>query len=511
VVTSQRGRGRHPVIEAVVGLHRDERGQSLAIILTLVTVLFLMGSALAVHASVALRATVANEEQAGDLYAADAGAELGMWWQRNGNAGSPPATTINGLTVTTNVGISGAAPCSSPSPTRITGFEHGTVDATGGGLFSNVNGAGVTADAAVARTGAYSLKIVDPAGSNHSARLAAAGTVAVVRLYLRLASLPPADVAELLSVDIAAGNDLRVGFQTSSNKLTIRFGNAAVTLAKTAVSADTWYRLDVRVTAGTTPRTADWELDGVPQASVSSAGAASTVNTLRLGSTVNADDDTVYFDDVLISATSGDFPIRGGGVVGLRPNGMGTNVNPASFSHEDATPIDANTYTRLADNPLGSVTQYVRQQVIGAGDYLELTMADTAASCIVGVSGIVAYHSAGTPVNNGKASIFDGATERVIVSGDMSLVPLQYASAIVAPAAGTWTTGAVNGLQARVGYSADVTPNPYWDSVLLEVATGTGVPGIVTVTSTAGSSTVTTTYRDVGSAAPTLLSWSTTQ
>jgi hypothetical protein len=151
---------------------------------------------------------------------------------------------------------------------------------------------------------------------------------------------------------------------------------------------------------------------------------------------------------------------------------MGTNVNPASFSHEDATAIDANSYTRLADNPLSSVTQYVRQQVIGAGDYLELTMADTAATCIVGVSGIVAYHSAGTPVNDGKASIFDGATERVIVSGDLSLVPLQYASAIVAPAAGTWTTGAVNGLQARVGYSADVT-QPVLGSVLLEVATGT--------------------------------------
>ncbi len=511
MVTTRLAGGRHPVIGAVVRLHRDERGQSLAIILTLVTVLFLMGSALAVHASVALRATMANEEQANDLYAADAGAELGMWWQRNGNAGSPPSTTINGLTVATTVGMSGAAPCSSPSPTRITGFEHGTVNATGGGLFSNVNGAGVTADGAVSRTGAYSLRIVDPTGSNHNARLAAAGNVAVVRLYLRLASLPAADVAELLSVDIAAGNDLRVGFQTSSNRFTIRFGNAAVTTAKTAASADTWYRLDLRVTAATNPRTADWELDGVPQTSVSAAGAASTVNTLRLGSTVNADNDTVYFDDVLISATSGDFPIRGGGVVGLRPNGMGTNVNPISFSHEDATAIDTNSYTRLADNPLSSATQYVRQQVIGAGDYLELTMADTAATCIVGVSGIVAYHAAGTPVNNGKASIFDGAAERVIVSGDMSLVPLQYASAIVAPAAGTWTTGAVNGLQARIGYSADVTPNPYWDSVLLEVATGTGVPGIVTVTATAGGSTVTTTYRDVGSASPTLLSWATTK
>lgn len=493
----------------LVRLHTDERGQSLAIVLVLVTVFFLMGSALAAHASVALRTTAANEEQAGDLYAADAGVELGMWWQRNGNAGGPPTINVNGLAVNATVAVTGAASCSSPSPTRVTGFEHGTVDPAGGGLFTSVVGAGVTVVSSVVRTGSYALRIVDPAGANHSARFAAPGNVAVVRVYLRLASLPATDVAELLSVDIAAGNDPRIGFQTSSNRLTIRFGNAAITTAKTAISADTWYRLDLRVVANTTPRTADWELDGVPQPSVSSAGAGSTVNTLRLGSTVNADDDTLYFDDVMLSATSGDFPIRGGGVVGLRPNGMGTNVNPLSFSHEDATPIDANSYLRLADDPLNNVTGYVRQQTIGAGDYLELAMADTAASCIVGVSAIVAYHAAAAPVNNGKASIFDGATERVVFSGDMSLVAIQYASSVVAPVAGTWTSGAVNGLIARVGYSSDVTPNPYWDAVLLEVATGTGVPGIVTVTATAGQSTVTTTYTDVGSSAPTLLSWST--
>jgi hypothetical protein len=82
---------------------------------------------------------------------------------------------------------------------------------------------------------------------------------------------------------------------------------------------------------------------------------------------------------------------------------------------------------------------------------------------------------------------------------------------ILAPAAATWTPATVNGLKARVGYSTDVTPNPYWDGLLLEVATATYVPGTVTVTSTAGSSTVTTTYTDAGSGSPTLLTWATTR
>ena len=135
-------------------LHGDERGQSLPIILSLITVLFLMGTALAAHISVALKATVANETQAGDLYAADAGAELGMWWQRNGNLPAPvPNITVNGLNVVTTAVVTGTVPCPTPSPVRVTGFEHGAVSREGGGIFSAVAGTGLSADPAVQRTG----------------------------------------------------------------------------------------------------------------------------------------------------------------------------------------------------------------------------------------------------------------------------------------------------------------------------------------------------------------------
>jgi hypothetical protein len=492
-------------------LHRDEGGQSLAIILALITVLFLMGSALAAHASVALRATVANASQAGDLHAADAGAELGMWWQRNGNAGNPPSITVNGLAVSTTVGISGTVPCPTPTPVKLTGFEHGAVSATGGGLFSAVTGTGLSADAAVARTGTYSLKVTDPVGTANNGSLAIAAGTAAVRVYLRLASLPAADVNELLMLDTALGNDLRLGYQTSSKKLTLRFGAAAVTVASSTVAAGTWYRIDLRLVASSNPRAAVWQIDGAVQTPISSAETGSTVSTLRLGSTAVADTFTANYDDVLISATSGDYPIGAGTVVGLRPDGMGTNSTPGSFRNDDGTVIDANTYQRLDDSPMTSLTDYVRQQTIGANDYVEVTFGDTNTSCVVGVSGLLGYHAAGTAADTGKTSIFDGSTERVVFNGDMSQTPLQYLSVILAPASAPWTPSAVNGLQARIGYSSDVTPNPYWDGLLLEVATGIYVPGTVTVISTAGNSTITTTYTDVGSSSPTLLTWSTTR
>lgn len=492
-------------------LHHDERGQSLVIVLSLITILFLLGSALAAHTSAALRTTVANEAQAGDLRAADAGAELGMWWQRNGNPGNPPDITLNGLTVNTTVGIAGTVPCPTPSPLLVTGFEHGIVSSAGGAPFSAVAGTGLTADTAVERTGTYSLRIVDAAGAANNGSLPVASGVAVVRLYLRFASLPAADVNEVLIGDAAAGNDLRLGYRASSQRLTLRFGNAAVTVASVAIAAGTWYRIDLRLVANTNPRTAAWQIDGTAQTGISANGGASTVNTVRLGSTVAADAFTANYDDVFISGTSGDYPLGSGTVVGLRPAAMGTSVGTGSFRNNDGSAISATTYQRLDDSPMSSIADYVRQQTIGTNDYVEVTFEPTTANCVVGVSAILAYHAAGTAADDGKTSIFDGSTERVVFDGDMSQTTIRYTDIIVAPSASAWTIAAVNGLEARIGYSSDVTPNPYWDALLLEVATGIYVPGTVTVTATAGGSTVTATYTDVGNASPTLLTWTTTR
>jgi hypothetical protein len=491
-------------------IHRDQRGQSLVVVLALITFIFLMGSALALHASVALRTTAANEAQAGDLHGADLGAELGIWWQRNGLAGDPPATSANGLSVTTTVSVAGGG-CATQTPVRLTGFEHGAASTAGGGLFTAINGAGVTIDAALARSGGYSLRVADAAGSAHNGSVSVGSAVAVIRFYVRLAALPAADVAELAVVDAAAGTDLRLGYRSASQALSLRFGGAAANVSTTPITAGTWQRLDIRFTANTNPRTADWRVDGAAQTAVSTGGAATTVSAIVFGSTVAADAYTANYDDLLVSGTAAEFPVGDGSVAALRPDGMGTSNNLGSFRHEDGSAIDASTYLRLDDDPLSGTAEYVRQQFGTAADYIELTFQDSALTCISGVSGILSYHSAGAGANDGKTSVFSGATERVIYAGDMSETVLFYRSAILAPPGTSWTTATVNGLLGRLGYSADTSPNPYWDGLLLEVATGSTAPGTVTVTATAGGSTVTTTYTDVGAAVPTLLTWSTTR
>ena len=149
---------------------------------------------------------------------------------------------------------------------------------------------------------------------------------------------------------------------------------------------------------------------------------------------------------------------------------MGTSSGAGNFRNNDGTAIDANSWQRLDDVPMTSTVDYVRQQVNSGTSYVEFGLQNTAETCIRDVSMVLAYHAAATSADNGKTSAFAGATETVVFSGDMSQTGLQYKSGVVAPTLPTWNQAAVNGLVARVGYSTDSSPNPYWDSIVLEVA-----------------------------------------
>ena len=492
-------------------LHRDERGQSLVIVLSLVMMLFLVGSALAAHASVALRSTATNESQAGDLHAADAGAELGMWWQRNGLAGNPPNLTVNGLTVNTTVSLAAGVGCDVATPIRLTGFESGAVSATGSGLFDTVVGTGATADSVAPRSGSYSLRILDGGAAANDVGWTAGSNVVVARFGIRFATLPAGNVTELASVDAAAGSDLRLGYDATSQRLTLRFVGQPTVSASAALVAGTWHLLDLRAILNTNPRTASWRLDSVAQtAATPSAEGGSTAASVRLGSTVVADAYTANYDDLFLSTTSADFPIGDGTTIALRPDGNGTHVGSGDFRHDDNTALDATTWGRLDEVPMTSITDFVRQRTTSTTSYAEVTVQNTATTCLSAVSALFSEDATGGGSSHGRTVVWDGTTEHLVYSGAMDVAALAYRSAII-PAGTGWTTAALNGLRWRFGYSNDANPDPHWQALLIEVATGTIPPGVVTVTSTAGGSTVTATYTDVGAAPPTLLTWTTTR
>lgn len=357
--------------------------------------------------------------------------------------------------------------CTRSSAVWLTGMEHGAVSIAGGGLFTTMSGA-PTADNVTFRNGAYSLRIADASGAStiFARKTFTAASVVVVRLAIRLSALPGVN-SNLVYVD--SGTDLVLGYDTATQKFTLAAGASTASSAGT-VSASTWYVIDLRYDLRNNPHLGDWRIDGVAQGQVSRAAAATTANALGLGATANPSIYTANYDDVFVANQLTAYPVGDGRVVRLLPNGVGTHNTPGSFRHEDGSAIGAATWQRLDEVPMTSIADYVRQQTANAGHYLEFTLGNTGETCIRELSAVLAYHSATNTANNGKASVFDGATESIMFNGDMSNVAIQYASVIATPASAPWTQAAVDGLLARVGFSTDVNPNPYWDAIVVEVA-----------------------------------------
>jgi Tfp pilus assembly protein PilX len=525
---------------------RNQRGQSLVIVLSLITLMFLLGSALAVHASVALRATRSSEGQGDDFYAADAATELGIWWQRNGKPGNPPAQTINGITTSTTISTAGGGGGSCPAAPSITwmsGFETGVIwQATGanandlaGGFTGVASGSSGIVDAvsSPARTGSYAMRVAPNSWASDYAYLSAPygitlGPTVVAHFAIRMGALPTTD-APVFTIMNNSSNGWQHGnlflyYRPSTGKWAIgmSLGLTPNVYQESSVTAvvGTWYSFDIRYQiTGTDTRKAEWYLDGVAQQTASvvdSAGSGSGPMVVfgQWGTSTFGGAYTAYYDDVILSTTSANFPVGDINISPIKPDGMGTNVNPGSFEHYNTNPISATSWQTLTETPMDTNVGSIRQIVVGATSYIETTLQDTTQTCIRGADVVMATHPAGTSANNHKTSIFDGATESILYSGDASIANTALAFAIrpITPG-GAWTQARVNGLKLRFGYGSDINPNLSWDAALVEVASTTvnASPATVTIVGTGGSSTVSADYPDAGAGVPTLSTWTVTK
>ena len=396
-------------------------------------------------------------------------------------AGSVASTSssYNGVTAnpTSNFTAAASFGCTPPTvnPVWMTGFEHGVNAATTGSGLLDVDwnsSATITSDTAVKRNGSYALKIVKTSTSFTGGRSrTVASSMVVFRIAFRLNALPSGDVRDFLGVWDSTGDDaLNIGYNNASQKLSVGFSGGTQRLSASTVSAATWYLLDVRANYGVNTHTADWQLNGTPQTQATKASSAETPNEIWLGPDNSDAVITVWFDDFIISQTSGDYPIGDGKVLGLSPDAMGTSSDPSSRLSTEAGAWGSTTWNKLDEVPMTATSDYVRQTVADTSAYLEMTFGDTSETCINAVQGELAYHAAGTTANvNPKTSLFDSSTERVVYQGNMATTTLSYKSAIVAPAAGTWSQTKVNGLKARIGYAgSSLGSQPYWDDLMVE-------------------------------------------
>jgi hypothetical protein len=358
------------------------------------------------------------------------------------------------------------------TPVWMTGWENGVTTAAAASGLMNVDwnsAVTISADNTVKRNGNYAMKIVRTSSNTGGRSRSVASSMVVFRIGLRFSTLPTGDLENILGVWSTNGNELNIGYVSATKKLSVGFVGSTQRTSTAALSANTWFLLDVRANYGANPHTADWQLDGVAQTQATKAAASETPAEIWLGPDgTESVAFTAWYDDFMISQTSGDYPLGDGKILGLSPDAMGTSSDPSARLSTEAGAWGSTTWNKLDDVPMTSTTDYIRQTVIDASAYLEATFADTTETCMNAVQGQVAYHASANAVNAAKTSLFDGATERVIFNGDMGSAGILYGAAMAAPASGTWDQTKVNGLKARLGYSSDVTPNPYWDALMVE-------------------------------------------
>ena len=373
-------------------------------------------------------------------------------------------------TVSGNAFATASTFCRQPTLSFLTGFEYGQI--TGVGPFDTVVTTGGTpaVDSTVRRSGSYSVKLTKTGLGASSITKNLSGTVLSARFAIYLDSLPLVSAAQLATVNVSAGSAANLRYNATSSKLELAFGSSTAAVASTTAAAATWYVIDLKVDVSANPRTATWRVGGVNQTSASAAETAGSVSSLTLGSGTTADVFTTHFDDVVTASSASAYPIGSGQVLALSPNASPTSGNSGAtnFQNDASGAIDANIYNRLDDVPLSSTTDFVKQVTSSSTSYVQVDFADTTSTCINGVRAMVALHAASTSANASQTRIYDGSSLTTVYNGSVGSTSLVYKSAMVTPAASTWTSTALNGLVARIGYSNDVSPVPYWDALQLE-------------------------------------------
>lgn len=338
---------------------------------------------------------------------------------------------------------------------------------------------------------------------NHAFAAAVASPATTVgRFYVYFATLPNADTW-LLEISGTA----RVGsvqFESSDNS--IRAGGA--TLSTTAasgvvVTTGQWYRVDFKVVFNTTI-TVDVQVNGTAATQYTVAGGADSATNVQIGcySSGNFTGDA-FIDDLIVSGTSGDFPIGAGGVAGLYPSGDGAHSYSATTDFLDggtaqaalaASGSEVDTWLSLrskADGGLSSTvdnSNFVTNATGATTEYLRWNFENlpSGATSVNGVASVSTHHAASTTGNTQAMKIIDvssGTDPEITVLGTFSGSPANtaatgvdlsdttiicvYKCAATGETTGAWTVANVNDLGVHWS-STDVTPDAYIDGICLE-------------------------------------------
>lgn len=348
------------------------------------------------------------------------------------------------------------------------------------------------------RNGLRSMRYLPVAGSaTINGPSGTASTTRVWRDVIRFATLPDADC--LISYGNYSGTYAGVGFKVSDSKLYSAVSIAGViTFGATGVAVTTgvFYVCDVKTVGSLVTGTADIQVGGAACAQATGAFAAANANGVDRGSgDVNITAD-IFFEDFLLSETSGDYPLGDGYVISYIPNADGShNVAGANDFERTATGTDitnltTDAYELVNDRPLPTTAVDWINGIAppNSTDYVEIAYEDSAESAAPrSVEAIVVYHDAsGAGTNNFSVTLREsggGTTADIMAAATRNVgATISYARAHFATVPGTsdaYTLTKFNALRSRFLVS-DSSPDPYIDALMLEAEYNAVVAAIVT-------------------------------
>jgi len=371
------------------------------------------------------------------------------------------------------------------------GFECGVSVVGGGGGTTLPHwgfvGAGVTFDTSTVINGLRSLR-VNPSGAAVYAlwNRNITGTVAVMRFYVNIASAPTSTncfLGGVLFTSTAAG----IGYKPSDGKVYLATSSgSSVTLVGTGLSVTTGVHLiDIRVNAGANPWIIDAQIDGTPLTQQSVALVAGSSFSPVCGSPFASATFDIYYDDMAASATSGDYPIGAGKVLGFVPASDGTHTSTSTHITKGtaATPVGAAITSATTDafnwvngRPLGGgatdATRLINQQT-AAVEYVEVGIEQTSETTGPrAVEVLVVHQQAGTQACDSTIKVNDNGTENTVFAQSGSgVVTDRYATkqyAVMPADSAAWTLARFKALKLRFGYASDATPDVYWRGAIVE-------------------------------------------
>lgn len=373
------------------------------------------------------------------------------------------------------------------TPVFCCGFECGATGTVG--QHWNVSNASISTS--IVRSGLRAGR-VNPAGSGgyFITQAALGGTLTVARAYIKVASAPTTD-AFIFGVDDALQSSMvGLGYKTSDGKYYAIHGTGGgagtMSFGATGVTLDSnWHYVDIRVNMIANPFVIEVSVDGVALGTLNQAVAASTIRKLYCGSLFTSTYD-IYFDDVIQSATSADYPIGPGKVLGFVPNADGTHTATTTtiVKGTAAAPTAGGNVAGATDvfnwvdaRPIGGgatdATRLVNQQTAASTLYAEVAFENTVeVNPPRAVEVLCADKQASTAVGDMETRLIDGGSSTNVIFrfGTAGVVTDRFTTKQFPTriAGAAWTTTDFNALTMRFGYSGDATPDQYWRGAMVE-------------------------------------------